>query len=160
MHCEYIILSEWWMDEPISKHSWAWSSSGPSYLVLPLSICSFHLKKTEGRQELCQAPGQVGCEWKEPRSASFPSQALSAGPAALLLADSDPRPSGASLCPLEGNWGEGLALTGGHSPLLPCPRLSPEQMDLFICNPGAATPLENKIQLYIKKGFFYFFFLF
>lgn len=36
-----------------------------------------------------------------------------------------------------------------------------ENWALFICSPGAATPLENaKIQFYIKKGFFYFFFLF
>lgn len=33
-----------------------------------------------------------------------------------------------------------------------------EDWALFICNPGTSTPLENKIQFYIKKGFFHFFY--
>lgn len=41
------------------------------------------------------------------------------------------------------------------------PDYSQGKLGLFICSPGAATPLQNiKIQFYIKKGLFYFFFLF
>lgn len=86
------------------------------------------------------------------------------GPAASprFLPTQTPDPQASPSAPLEVTGEKFLQLQkeAVHLHFL-VPDYSQGQLGLFICSPGVATPLQNiKIQFYIKKGSFYFFFLF
>lgn len=123
-------------------------------LVLPL----WTWRRGRESRELCRAPGQVGRERKGPRSARSHAQTPWACRVSPLLADSDPWPPDASLCPLGGDWGEVPAVTeGGCSPPLPCARLfsgktGPFHLQSRGCHPFA----EHEDPILYKEGLLLF----
>lgn len=145
------------MNDSVNKHFWVWSSSQSSYPVFPLSTRSWHLEKTERNLGSFAEP-QIRQDIREDVQHNGPASLCLVS---LLLADSDPWPQMLPSVPLEvaGEISYSYRRPFTSTPLSQI--ICWENLALFICNPGGTTPLENaEIQFYIKKGFFYFFFLF